>query len=70
MDRTLPKVLRGLAEYLDISVADLVEAVLLHALEGKPAITDETTFEAIVQLRHVYGLQLTAADSHHHLDID
>jgi hypothetical protein len=70
MDRTLLKVLKGLAEYLDLSLADLVEGVLLHALEGKAAITDETTLEAIEQLRHVYGLQLSVADSHHHPDID
>ena len=70
MDRTLLKVLKGLAEYLDLSLADLVEGVLLHALEGKAAITDETTLEAIGQLRRVYRLQLTAADSHHHPDID
>lgn len=70
MDRTLFKVLKGLAEYLDLSLADLVEGVLLHALEGKAAITDETTLEAIEQLRHVYGLQLSAADSHHHPDVD
>ena len=70
MDRTLLKVLKGLAEYLDLSLADLVEGVLLHALECKAAITDETTLEAIEQLRHVYGLQLSAADSHHHPDID
>jgi hypothetical protein len=70
MDRTLFKVLKGLAEYLDLSLADPVEGVLLHALEGKAAITDETTLEAIEQLRHVYGLQLSAADSHHHPDVD
>jgi hypothetical protein len=70
MDCTLFKVLKGLAEYLDLSLADLVEGVLLHALEGKAAITDETTLEAIEQLRHVYGLQLSAADSHHHPDVD
>jgi hypothetical protein len=70
MDCTLFKVLKGLAEYLDLSLADLVEGVLLHALEGKAAITEETTPEAIEQLRHVYGLQLSAADSHHHPDVD
>ena len=70
MDRTLLKVLKGLAEYLDLSLADLVEGLLLHSLEGKPAITDETTIEAINQLRHVFGLQLTAADSHHHPNTD
>jgi len=69
MDRTLHKVLKGLAEYHGTSLADLVEGLLLHAIEGKAAITDETTLEAIQQLRRVYGLQLTAADSHQHPDI-
>ena len=70
MDRRLVKVLKGLAEYLNLSLADLVEGILLHGLEGKPAITDEETLEAIEQLRQVYGLQLTADDSHQHPEID
>jgi hypothetical protein len=70
MDRTLLKVLKGLAEYLDMSLADLVEGILLHGLEGKSAINDTPTLEAIEQLRKVYGLQLTAADSHQHPDVD
>ena len=68
MDKTLLKVLKGLAEYLDLSLADLLEGLLLHALEGKAAITDEETLRAIDQLREVYGLELTAADSHKHPD--
>ena len=70
MDRTLLKVLKGLAEYLDLSLADLVEGILLHTLEGKSAITDATTLEAIEQLRKVYNLELTAADGHRHPGID
>ena len=70
MDRTLLKVLKSLAEYMDTSLADLVEGVLLHALEGKPAITDASTLDAVQQLRQVYGLQLSAADSHKHPDVD
>lgn len=70
MDRNLHKVLKGLAEYHDLSLADLVEGLLLHALEGKSAINDEDSLGVIGQLRDVYGLQLTAADSHKHPDID
>ena len=70
MDRTLVKVLKALAEYLNMSLADLVEGLLLHGLEGKSAITDETTLEAIQQLRQIYGMQLTADDSHQHPDLD
>lgn len=64
MDRSVLKVLKGLAEYLDISLADLVEAVVLHALEGKVAISSPGTLDVIEQLRKVYGLQLTSLDSH------
>ena len=64
------KVLKGLAEYLNLSLADLVEGMLLYGLEGKSAITDETTLVTIEQLREIYGLQLTAADAHKHPDID
>lgn len=70
MDRTLLKVLKGLAAYLNMSLADLVEGILLHGLEGKSAVTDEATLEAIEQLRQVYGLLLTADDSHRHSEID
>ena len=70
MDKTLLKVLKGLAEYFDMSLADLIEGLLLHALDGKAAIDDPKTFEAIEQLRSVYGLELTAADSHSHPESD
>ena len=70
MDRTLLKVLKGLAEYLDLSLADLVEGILLHALEGKAAITDAETLDTVEQLRRVYGLQLRAEDSHQNPEID
>jgi hypothetical protein len=60
--RTL-KVLKALAEYLDMSLGDLLEGVVLHAFEGRSAFSDETLVQ-IRRLRGVYGLELTAADSH------
>jgi len=63
MERRLLKVLKGLAEYLDISLGDLLEGVVLHAFEGKLAF-DEPTLAIVEQLKHVYGMDLTAADSH------
>lgn len=68
MDRALQKVLKGLAEFKDMSLADLVEGLLLHAIEGKAGITDEATLAAVDQLRGVYGLSLTATDSHQSAD--
>ena len=60
--RTL-KVLRALADYLDVSLGDLVEGIVLHALEGKAPFSPETLAQ-VTKLRAVYGLSLTAKDSH------
>jgi hypothetical protein len=60
--RTL-KVLKGLAEYLDLSLGDLLEGVVLHAFEGRAPFGAETLAQ-IERLKAVYGLTLTAADSH------
>lgn len=66
MDKTLLEVSKGLADFTDLSLADLVEGLLLHALEGKAAITDPATLDTIDKFREIYGLELTADDSHRH----
>ena len=63
IERTTLKVLKGLAEYLDVSLGDLVEGIVLHALEGTSPFSART-LATIHQLRAVYGLTLTAADAH------
>jgi hypothetical protein len=63
IERNTLKVLKGLAEYLDVSLGDLVEGIVLHALEGKAPFSPPV-LAVIDQLRKVYGLTLTAADSH------
>lgn len=63
IERNLLKVLKGVAEYLDMSLGDLVEGVVLHAFEGKTPFHPETLIK-IEQLKAVYGLTLTATDAH------
>ena len=63
LEKRLLKVLKGLAEYLDLSLGDLVEGIALHAFEGKAPFTPDTLAK-IEQLKAVYGLSLTAADAH------
>jgi hypothetical protein len=63
MERGLLKVLKGLAEYLDLSLGDLIEGVVLHAFEGKAPFSPET-LAAVERLKEVYGVTLTAADAH------
>ena len=67
MERRLLKVLKALAEYRDVSLGDLLEGIVLHAFEGKPAFSPDT-LEIIGKLKLVYGLDWSAADSHQHRD--
>ena len=63
VEKSLLKVLKGLAEALDITLGDLLEGIVLHAFEGKAPFSPETLGQ-IEQLKQIYGLELTAADSH------
>ena len=63
IERRTLKVLKGLAETLDLSLGDLLEGIVLHAFEGKAPFGDKT-LKQIAQLKTVYGLELTAEDAH------
>ena len=63
IEKRLLKVLKGLAEHLDMSVGDLIEGIALHSFENKPPFSDETMGK-IAQLKDVYDLEWTAQDSH------
>jgi hypothetical protein len=69
MEKTLVKVLKALAEYLDLSLGDLLEGITLHALEGKPAFSQKTRSH-VKKLRAIYGLDLNARDSHRLVEED
>ncbi|MCP4318656.1 MAG: hypothetical protein GY789_22330 [Hyphomicrobiales bacterium] len=63
LEKRLLKVLKGLAEHLDISVGNLVEGLALHAFENKTPFSTET-LKKIEQLKDVYDCDLQAGDSH------
>ncbi len=63
LEKRLLKVLKGLAEVLDLSLGDLLEGIVLHAFEGKAAFGAETRAR-IEQLKSVYGLDFGAEASH------
>jgi len=69
LEKRLLKVLKGLAEHLDLSVGDLVEGIALHSFENKPPFSAET-LKKIAQLKSVYDLDLAAADSHRMKETD
>ena len=63
IESSLLKVLKGVAEFTDLTLGDLLEGIVLHAFEGKAPFSPETR-DVIEQLKDVYGCELTAADSH------
>ena len=63
LEKSLLKVLKGTAEYCDISLGDLLEGIVLHAFDGKTPFS-KSTLAVISDLKKVYGCDLTAADSH------
>ena len=63
IETRLLKVLKGLAEHLDMSTAELIEGMALHCFEGKTPFSEDTLGK-IEALKGVYDLDLTAEDSH------
>lgn len=63
IEKRLLKVLKALAEQLDMSLGDLLEGMTLHCFEGKVPFSSETLGK-IEKLKEVYDLDLTAEDSH------
>ena len=64
LEKRILKVLKGLAEHFDMSMGDLVEGMALHCFEGKAPPFSDVTLKKISQLKEVYDLDLTSADSH------
>jgi hypothetical protein len=63
MEKRILLVLKALAGAHDLTFGDLLEGIVLHAFEGRAAFGPDSLAKITV-LRDVYGLDLTAADSH------
>ncbi|UDF04981.1 hypothetical protein [Asticcacaulis sp. AND118] len=57
------KVLKALAEHKDLTLGDLLEGIVLHAFDGVAPFTPDT-LQVIAKLKDIYGLDLSAGDSH------
>jgi hypothetical protein len=69
IEKRMLKVLKALAEYLDVSLSDLLEGIILHAFEGKSPFHEETQ-ERIAALKAVYDMDYDASYSHHLFEED
>ncbi len=63
LERRLLKVLKALATELNMSLGDLIEGIVLHTFEGKAPFS-AATLKKIRALKSIYGLELSAKDSH------
>ena len=63
IEKRLLKVLKGLAEYHDMTLGDLIEGIVLHAFEGKAPFSEQN-MKKIKDLKSIYELDLTWQDSH------
>lgn len=63
LEKRLLNVLKALADLHEISLGDLLEGIVLHSFEGKAPFS-AASLAKIESLKEVFGLDLTAADSH------
>jgi predicted DNA-binding ribbon-helix-helix protein len=63
LEKRLLKVLKGLAEYHDMTLGDLLEGIVLHAFEGKCALS-KVSIEKVRDLKRVYLMDYGAEASH------
>ena len=69
LEKRLLKVLKGLAEYHDMTLGDLLEGIVLHAFDGRHPFGDETR-KRIADLKRIYKLDLDADASHRLLEAE
>jgi hypothetical protein len=63
IEKRILKSLKALAEYLDMTLGDLLEGIVLHVFEGKVPF-DPPLLKKIEEIKRVYELDLEAAHSH------
>ncbi|HEA68049.1 hypothetical protein LCGC14_2372230 [marine sediment metagenome] len=63
IEKRILKVLKALAEYLDMTLGDLIEGIVLHVFEGK-APFDDKFLKKIEEIKRVYELDLDYTHSH------
>ena len=63
IEKRVLKVLKALAEYLDMTLGDLIEGIVLHVFEGKLPF-DEKYLKKIEEIKKVYELDLDSTHSH------
>ena len=69
LEKRMVKVLKALAEYLDISLGDLIEGIVLHAFDGKPSPLDDDILQRVEILKQVYNMDYDSSAAHNFEEI-
>lgn len=64
IEKRMLKVLKALAEYLDISLGDLLEGIVLFALEGKAPPFEPETLARIDAIKKIYDMDYDSSAAH------
>jgi hypothetical protein len=67
IEKRILKVLKALAEYLDMTLGDLIEGIVLHVFEGKTPFSEDH-LKKIQAIKKIYDLDLDATHSHQLMD--
>ena len=70
LEKRMVKVLKALAEYLDISLGELFEGVLLHALEGEAVDFGAKTLERIEKIKDIYDMDYGKEFAHRLVELE
>ena len=60
MEKGMIKVLKGMAEYAEMSLGELLEDIVLHAFDGVSTFGGKASHERIEALKKVYGMDYDA----------
>ena len=63
MEKRLVKVLKAMAEFHDMSLGDLLEGIILHAIEGTSPFSEES-IKRINQFKEIYGVDYDTSAAH------
>ena len=69
IEKRMVKVLKALAEYLDMTLGDLIEGIVLHAFDGKVPF-NEKNLKKIQAIKKVYELELDSTHSHKLIELN
>ncbi len=69
IEKRLMKVLKTMAEYHEMSLGDLLEGIVLHAMDGKLPF-DEESRKKISHIKALYGMDYGSEASHKMIEED